>query len=210
MTRLYYYSITFLFISYLSLISPSTLLADENGEAFTESIVIFNTVCAKCHEGECSGRLSFHMPYEESANHIVRHHSEASGNVLMQKQLYLNLSYMKEKCAYYPMQVNVPKQLVWNREILDRLKTKQEKNYFIPVGNLVPDDYKLVVTLKADTKVTVHIVSEEFDMVIEDCYLSKDRKAVFPFKIESDGQYYVRLYLQEPISISQLIITNKK
>ena len=209
MTRSYYYSITILFISYLSLVSPSTLLAVEDGEALTKSVVIFNTVCAKCHEGECSGRLSFHMPYEESANHIVRHYSEASGKVLLQKQLYLNLSYMKEKCAYYPMQVTVPKQLVWNSEILDTLKTKQEKNYFIPVGNLIPDEYKLVMTLKADTKVTAHIVSEEFDMVIEDCYLSKDRQVVIPFKIDSNGQYYVRLYPQEPISISQLIITNK-
>lgn len=126
----------------------------------------------------------------------------------MQKQLYLNLRYMKEKCAYYPMQVTIPKKLVWNREVLDTLKTKKEKNYFIPVGNLIPDTYKLVMTLKADTKMTVHIVSEEFDMIIEDCYQSKDRQVFFPFKIETNGQYYVRVYPQEPISISQMIITN--
>ena len=197
----------FRFLAYLILIFPSILSGAEQEEVFTESVVIFNTICAKCHEAQCSGRMSFQMAYEESVNHIVRHYGEASGKVWRQKQLFQILNHMKEKCAYYPMQVTVPPQRVWGSEILDKLTTFLEKNYFIPAGSFDPGEYQLVLTLEEDAKVTIHMVSEEFDMVIEDCYLSKDRQIVVPFTIEDSSHYYVRLYPHKPVSMTQLVIT---
>jgi len=47
---------TFGLVGLLLLISPAFAVEDK---AFTESVVIFNTICAKCHEAQCSGRLSF-------------------------------------------------------------------------------------------------------------------------------------------------------
>jgi len=195
---------------YLLLTFPSILSGADDEEVFTKSVVIFNTICAKCHEAECSGRMSFHMAYEESAKHIVRHYNEASGKLWMQKQLYLILNHMKERCAYYPMQAVIPPQRVWGSEILDKLSTFLEKNYFIPVGSFDRGEYQLALTLEEDAKVTIHMVSEEFDMVVEDCYLSKDRQIVIPFTIKETSHYYVRLYPHEPVSITQLVVTNKK
>ena len=195
---------------YLLLIFPSILSGADDEEVFTESVVIFNTICAKCHEAECSGRLSFHMTYEESVNHIVRHYNEASGKIWMQKQLFQILSHMKEKCSYYPMQVTVPPQRVWDSEILDKLTTFLEKNYFIPVGSFDPGEYRLALTLEEDAKVTIHVVSEEFEMVVEDCYMSKDRQIIIPFVIEDISHYYVRLFPHEPVGMRQLMITNKE
>lgn len=54
------------------------------GTALTESVVIFNTICAKCHEAECSGRLSFDEAFETSASHILRYYGEASGKQWLQ------------------------------------------------------------------------------------------------------------------------------
>ena len=34
------------------------------------AVVRFNTACARCHEGECSGRLSFDHGQESSGNPI--------------------------------------------------------------------------------------------------------------------------------------------
>ena len=200
----------FRFLAYLLLIFPSILSGAEQDEGFTESVVIFNTICAKCHEAQCSGRMSFQMAYEESVNHIVRHYGEASGKVWMQKQLFQILNHMKEKCAYYPMHVTVPPQRVWGSDILDKLTTFLEKNYFIPVGSFDPGEYQLALTLAEDAKVTLHIVSEEFEMAVEDCYLSKDRQIVIPFTIEEPSHYYVRLYPHEPVSMTQLVITGNK
>ena len=63
-------------VGLLLLISPSFAVEDK---AFTESVVIFNTICAKCHEAECSGRLSFDEAFETSSSHILRHFGRASG-----------------------------------------------------------------------------------------------------------------------------------
>ena len=176
-------------------------------ETFTESVVIFNTICAKCHEAQCSGRLSFDDSFEASVNHIVRYYGEASEKKWLQKELFVILNHMKEKCAYYPMPTDIPPQRVWSSEILEKMATLLEKNYFIPIGPFTPGRYQLELKLAKDAKVTVHLVSETFDMVVEDCYLSSNRQIVIPFSIEEAGNHYVRVYPREPVQITRLAVT---
>ena len=59
----------------LALLTAPPSVGDE-GRASVESTVLFNTDCARCHEGECSGRLSFHLPPEAADQHIRRHGGE--------------------------------------------------------------------------------------------------------------------------------------
>ncbi|MEN8180559.1 MAG: hypothetical protein ABFS39_18325 [Pseudomonadota bacterium] len=54
---------------------------------------------------------------------------------------------------------------------------------------------------------TAHLVSETFEMVVEDCYLSSEQEIVIPFSIEETGNYFVRVYPREPVQINQLAIT---
>ena len=173
---------------------------------FTRSVVVFNTICAKCHEAECSGRLSFNEDFKTSSSHIIRHYGEASGNGGLQKELFTILNYMKEKCAYYPMSFPIPVHRVWNRDLLDRMVTAQKKNYFIPVGSLTPGSYSLELVLEKEAKITVHLVSDTFDLVVEDCYESSDRRIVIPFTIEESEKYYVRIYPRKPVQLVQLTI----
>ena len=174
--------------------------------AFTESVVIFNTVCARCHEAECSRRLSFEEAFEASSSHIVRHYGEASGKSWLQKELFTLLNHMKEKCAYYPMRVPVPPQRVWSKALLDKMTTLLERNYFIPIGPFATGQYRLEFTLAADERLTVHLVTQDFDMLVEDCYLSKDRRITVPFTVNTAGNYYLRVYPRNPVTISQLVI----
>ena len=176
-------------------------------ETFTESVVIFNTICAKCHEAQCSGRLSFDDSFEASVNHIVRYYGEASEKKWLQKELFVILNHMKEQCAYYPMQAPIPPQMVWSGEIVGKMATLVERNYFIPIGPFTPGRYQLELKLAKDAKVTLHLVSETFEMVVEDCYLSSDRQIVIPFSIEEAGNYYVRVYPRKPVQITRLAIT---
>ncbi len=185
---------------------PGSVSATEK-EAFTESVVIFNTICAKCHEAQCSGRLSFDDSFDASVNHIVRYYGEASEKKWLQKELFVILNHMKEKCAYYPMPAPVPPQMVWSGEILEKMATLVERNYFIPIGPFTPGHYQLELKLAKDTKVTVHLVSETFDMVVDDCYLSNNRQIVIPFSIEEAGNHYVRVYPREPVQITRLAVT---
>jgi hypothetical protein len=193
----------FVLVGLLLLITPSHAAEDK---PFTESVVIFNTICAKCHEAECSGRLSFEEAFEISTSHILRYFGHASGKKWLQKELFDILNFMKGKCAYYPMQVTVTLTRDWRGKILDGFTTLMERSYFIPVGNLTPGNYLIELELDKDVKVAAHLISEEFEMVVEDCYLSSNRRISNPFLIEEPGNYYFRTYPQEPVRITRLVI----
>ncbi len=176
---------------------------------FTESVVIFNTICAKCHEAQCSGRMSFDDALESSKNHILRYYGEASGKQWLQKELFSILNYMKEKCAYYPMESTFPPKRVWSSDALNKMSTLLERNYFIPLGPFSVGKYQIDLELEKDTKVTVHLVSEEFDMVVEDCFLSGNLELELSFSIMKPGNYYFRMYPQKPVQIKLLAVLKK-
>ena len=185
-------------------ISPS-FSAEET--AFTESVVIFNTICAKCHEAQCSGRLSFDDAFERSSNHILRHYGQAAGKQWLQKELFDILHYMKEKCAYYPMQSPVPLKRIWGADILEKFTTLMARDYFIPVGSFSPGVYRIELELEKDVKVTTHLISDEFEMAVDDCYQSNNRRINIPFIIEESGDYYFRMYPREPVKLISLTIS---
>ena len=195
----------FIFLIAAFYLIPGGVSATED-EAFTESVVIFNTICAKCHEAQCSGRLSFDDSFDASVNHIVRYYGDASEKEWLQKELFVILNHMKEKCAYYPMPAPIPPQMVWSGEMLEKMATLVERNYFIPIGPFTPGHYQLELKLAKDAKVTVHLVSATFEMVVEDCCLSSDRQIVIPFSIEEAGNHFVRVYPREPVQITRLAV----
>jgi len=200
-------NLPFLFVA-LYLWAGSTLGADK--QAFTESVIIFNTICAKCHEAQCSGRLSFDEAIEVSTDHILRHYGEATGKQWLRKELFEILNYMKEKCAYYPMQISSPLKNIWEEDILDKFATLMERNYFIPVGSLTPGEYRIEIELERDEKVTAQLISKAFEWVFEDCYESNDRRISIPFLIEEPGNHYFRMYPRSPVRITRLAITTRK
>jgi len=186
----------------------SGIVHGDEQEAFTESVVIFNTICAKCHEAQCSGRLSFADAIDASSNHIVRHYEDASGKRWLQEQLFAILNHMKAKCAYYPMDVPVPPQRVWGPEILQKLSTYLEKNYFVPVGRLTTGDYRLELDTAKDEKMTVQVVSERFTMVVEDCFDTQGGRLTIPFSVDEAGNHYVRVYPRTPLRLMRLAVVS--
>ena len=188
------------------LIFPYWAFAVED-RPFTESVVIFNTICAKCHEAQCSGRLSFDDALEKSTNHILRYYGPASEKRWLQKELFDILNYMKEKCAYYPSSSSVPLKKTWGSDVLEEFTTLLGRNYFLPVGSLSPGSYRLAFELEKDTRATVHLISEEFDMVVDDCFDSSNKRTEIKFLVEDSGNYFFRMYPREPVRITRLSIT---
>ncbi|MCK4824544.1 hypothetical protein KA005_52820, partial [bacterium] len=117
------------------------------------------------------------------------------------------LGHMKEKCAYYPMSIPIPPKRIWNSELLEKMTTLSERKYFIPIGPFSPGQYNLQLNLAKDEKLTVHLISETFDMIVEDCFLSNDKRTAIPFSIEETGNYYLRVYPRKPVQITQLVIS---
>jgi len=197
--KLYYLGLlaTFLFISNAQ---------SNETTPFTESVVIFNTICAKCHEAQCSGRMSFDDASEASRNHIIRYYGDAKDKKWLQKELFTILNHMKEKCAYYPMESPLPLKRVWSSDVLDKMTTLLERNYFIPLGSFSPGKYYINLELEKNAKITVHLVSEEFEMVIEDCFTPDNKKLEIPFSITDKGNYYFRMYPKKSIRIVSLAV----
>lgn len=193
----------------LLLLLPVGAAAGEN-LPFTKSVVIFNTVCAKCHEGECSGRLSFDQTYEASVNHILRHYTPATGKPRLQRELFDILDYMKEKCAYYPLQAQIPPGRVWDSELLERMTTPPDSNYFIPLGHLSPGRYRLglEIELEQNARVLIQLVSDAFEMAVEAYFSSSTGQLDIPFSIGEPGNYYFRMYPQEPVRLTRLAINS--
>lgn len=177
-------------------------------DTFTESVVIFNTICAKCHEAQCSGRMSFDGALETSRAHIIRHYAGASEKHWLQKELFAILNHMKEKCAFYPMDVPIPPSRHWQGDVLDGMVTLMERNYFIPLGLLTPGNYLLALQLERNTKVTIHLVSERFEMVTDDCFIPRDSQLKVPVTIIEAGNYFFRMYPQESVRITRLQLMN--
>ena len=188
----------------LFLFIPSAFSKEDT--AFTESVVVFNTICAKCHEAQCSGRLSFDDAFEASTSHILRYYGQASGKKWLQKELFDILNYMKERCAYYPMESPVPLKRVWSGEVLEKFTTLMERNYFIPVGKFSPGNYRIELELEKDSKITVHLISAEFEMAVEDCFQSSNRSISIPVLVEEPGYYYFRMYPKETARLIRLSI----
>lgn len=124
---------------------------------------IFNTTCARCHEGECSGRMSFHLPEKAANQHIRRHGGELSPENI--RQLFKLLRYMKEECSFYPTTFALMNDQTWEREMLNKFRSPSKQAYFMPLGLLEPGVYQLIFKEFNTTNSCVEIINDEFDFI---------------------------------------------
>ena len=127
---------------------------------------------------------------------MVRHYPAASGKAWLQRELQEILGYMKRECAYYPAGLPVPPTRVWDAGLLDRLGTQPDRNYFVPLGQLVPGRYVLEARLQ--------VISETFDVLVDDCYDPARGRLTVPVSVDRAGDYYFRMYPREPAALNGL------
>jgi len=108
--------------------------ADASTPATIETIVQFNTVCSNCHEGQCSGRLSFDSGAVAAHSHVERYIGKASE--VHVAALFAMLQHVKETCAHYPSVPIRPATGAWEAAELAPWRNAQAGAYFIPLGRL--------------------------------------------------------------------------
>lgn len=165
------------------------------------SILRFNTVCAHCHEGQCSGRLSFALGPEAAFSHIRRFAGDVDD--ALTRQLQALLEQMKQECAYAPLpapdwQGPLPP------EILDTYRDPATGNYFMPLGKLEPGTYRLTLHLEAPVSLRVEILNRWFDFVVDECF--DCGRAVFPVTVVVDeaSKHYLRLRSSTALRLDEL------
>jgi len=155
------------------------------------TVVRFNTLCATCHEGECSGRLSFDLGIQASENHIRRHAGDVDQNVW--RDLARLLAHTKQACAYYPMAVDIPKDRHWNPESLAALHNAKENAWFIPLGHLPAGRYRATLGTNGQMEGVAQIISAGFDVADFPLRCTGNGQIAFFFVVDRSSVHYLRL-----------------
>lgn len=166
------------------------------------SVVRFNTLCATCHEGECSARLSFRLDPGASDSHIRRY----TGDITQQTARELNalLEHMKLRCGYYAIDLPSPKDGRWKAELLQQLHAAEEKAYFVPLGTLAAGHQRFTLTFEREAVVSVQLVSAGFEITEQSSVRTQGGRAVVSLEAEKPGEYYLRLRTEQPVRLLML------
>lgn len=171
-------------------------------EISAASSVRFNIVCARCHEGECSGRLSFDLGRRAADAHIEQYAGKVSP--LTRQELYTLLEYMKRECRYYPFPSSVPRDRRWDAEMLRQLHDEFSSAYFIPLGNLPAGRYRAVFRFDREAEASAELVSAKFEIEDFPQVSTVSSAASIVFGVNSEAEYHIRLRVTRPASLLHL------
>ena len=189
-------------IATLFILSTTLLYAAEKLEEITlNSCVTFNTLCAKCHEGQCSRRLTFNTGSEAASNHIKRYSEDSDISKKTVEEFFTLLNFMKKECLLY-----MPQNAKYNQNNLASFATSTYKEYFIPLGLLKKGDYSLWIKTQEDNPFDVKIISKGFDSYLDISVCQSLKKREFGFKVDEDSDYFLRIKSKKPLHLEILEI----
>lgn len=169
----------------------SLVQVQANAEEVSRAAVVkFNTVCARCHEGECSGRLSFSSGVEATHGHVRRH--LPSSTPLEVAELFAILKFTKEDCAHYPLPDAVPTNGAWDAEVLRQWRGSEGEGYFIPLGRMRAGTYRIRLRFDSKSEASVRITSEKFEVLLEE-QQCKDLTFDRALTVTEEASYYLHL-----------------
>lgn len=190
------------FVSFLILsgLFISSVQANEiKKEISTKTAVIFNTLCAMCHEGECSGRLSFQSGYKKAQSHIKRYVENVNISEGETKEFFMLLDYMKKECALL-----MPDDGAWKQENLSRFALPSHRGYFIPLGDLDKGKYHLAFTTKEHVLFQVEVISDHFEPYLDRSVCPGQEEYSFSFSVDKTANSFVRIRSKKPLHLLSL------
>lgn len=168
----------------------------------TASIVRFNTLCATCHEGECSGRLSFRLDPGATDNHIRRYTGDISPEAA--RDLQNLLVRMKLDCGYHAISIPPPADGRWRAELLAQLHAVQENAYFVPLGPLAPGRQRFTLIFDQDATVSIQLISASFEITELPSVKAIAGRATVALEAQCAGEHYLRLRTEQPARLLAL------
>lgn len=152
-------------IGLLGLIAALCSTSAAGDEIPQSAIVRFNTVCTNCHEGECSGRLSFSSGAAAARQHMQRYLGPiVDADVAA---FFGLLRYIKENCAHYPQPGRIPDSGIWTAADLDEWRNPDSGAYFIALGHLATGDYRLRLSFASHDQGRLKITDRHFEPLLE-------------------------------------------
>jgi hypothetical protein len=132
------------------------------------TIVQFHTVCSNCHEGECSGRLSFDSGAAAARSHIERH-LETKDDVHV-AALFAMLRHVKENCGHNPY----------------------AGAYFVPLGKMAAGRRQITFEFDGAAEGSARIDDDRMETVADE-RLCGDAGKTVAFDAAADIAYFLHL-----------------
>ena len=172
--------------------SPAALAAAAGAQpqASTATIVQFYTVCSDCHEGECSGRLSFDSGAAAARSHIERYLGTASD--VHVAELFAMLRHVKESCSHYPAAPIRPAAGIREAAELAPWRNAMAGAYFIPLGRLVAGRRQLRLEFDGAADGSARIDDDRTETVADE-RLGNDTVKAVEFDAGANTSYFLHL-----------------
>jgi len=184
---------------FLLLILPSYAAPPTTG-----SVVLFNTVCAQCHEMECSSRLSFSSDSAiESVNGHVQNYADTFNKTQIEELISL-IEYTKTQCDYYAPEVSIPRDGVWSKSALAPLATPTRTGWFVPLGNLSAGAWVVHLNAAGEQPVELEIVTRR-NIVAQETLASGHANIVF--SVPGSTPHFLRLRSRAAIILNGVTVS---
>jgi hypothetical protein len=175
-------------IAFIPLLAAAAAFAQP--PASLAAIVQFHTVCNNCHEGECSGRLSFDSGAEAARAHIERHLGTAAD--VQVATLFAMLRHVKESCAHYSALPLRPATGAWQAEELAPWRNAAAGAYFVPLGTLAAGRRQLQLEFDGPAEGSARIDDERMETIADE-RLCRDTAKTVEFDAVTGTRYFLHL-----------------
>jgi hypothetical protein len=164
----------------------------------------FATTCARCHEGECSGRLTFAREPQAAFDHIRRYAGPADD--ALARQLYATLERMKSDCSYPPLEGPDLGRMAGREELAVHLDP-WSGHYFLSLGELPAGIHRLSLEVHGDGRLRVEVIDATFDPIIDRCLTPAGGPLQLLLGVEDSGRHYLRLRPRGRLTIDRLTLS---
>lgn len=177
------------------------------GDASLPTVVVFDSICLQCHEGECSGRLALRTDNNPAAvaDHVKGYAGPQSGSIVA--ELKALLGRVKTDCALPPPPVASPDDGQWTPALLSPLTVTDRQRMFVPLGTPGVGAQQLVIRATPSQRIRIQVIAQTFDIIVdEDLEIGPD-PATRRWTADDAGPHFLRIIAKAPLG--DLFIRNQ-
>jgi hypothetical protein len=151
----------------------------------------FATACADCHEGQCSGRMSFALRPEAAFNHIRQYAGPVDDDLAM--ELHAALERMKSECRYaMPRVIDLAQGWLEGRKLAET-RDAWSGSYFIALPDLAAGVYRIAGEMPGGGRIRIELVDAQFEPWVDECTDVRDGLFDLDFSVPRTHGAFLRL-----------------
>lgn len=189
------------FTALLLLLGPAASETRAEAGSACSSLAVFGTTCARCHEAECSGRLTFDDLARASA-HVERYTGPLPDERVA--ELIGLLRVTKEQCRVDAEATASCGGSPWDAARLRDVHVAAERAWFVPLGTAPGGAQRVRLRFDRDVGVHLRISTARFDVVHEARQATRERAIEAAFDAPVGEPLYLRAEIDRNATLLEL------